>query len=589
MCGAFIERYDVTVQYQFKDKVSSDITKATKARIAKEATFEDVLQLDNDDPNVMEMNLHDSEMMVREKEVPTFVLSPVVNITWLYLLEPFRQLMDFNFKRPSNWTDDSPVLRFNDCWYVSMHHVLDWHDFALLSNGSLLHKGVIIQTPASLKAVVYAIKYEIPDTIKNATSRSDFVTNDREKFWKGKAIMYYKKLKETKDYYILRDRQYTFELDASDKLQAISIDALRKPIRNRHGKEIEIHAPTQHRHVAACKPFFFSILGSDEYHHTTFTGKNDSDTHGIYWWFANMAPDTQFTRQMTMIMGQLPHDIPTHIMAKIVYKQWIDLMENGLLLWTGHKFRKAYGMVSHQIMDMKESDVFRRRRGSNKKSRCDGMLWLGYYHGCKWPDSVNDLMQLGIIMPGPYLLKLWKHLNFKCVPRLWNRFPNNLGKQITLTTAATDVYNEVPLASSLKTPTELNHTAWLGCATKACKIEWYKAHLPKNLNAKKSRILINVYLQKYFHNINGMSSIIMRDNTKISVFNQMHQNWQKLIELLIALPTCLCWFGNIPLLTSLIRVIGLLFSVKSENERKRVQRVLIPILQASLVPLRLYG
>lgn len=563
--------------------MESNITKETKANIKNDGTIADVIDINQDDPDVMEMNLHDSEIEVREKEIPTFVLSPVVNITWLYLLESFRNLMDFNFRRPNNWNDDSLVLRFNDCWYVSIHHVLDWHDFALLSNGSLLHKGVIVQTPAKDTVVVYAVKYELPDRIVNAKSRKDFQNHDGEEFWKPKTILHFKKLKETRDCYILRNGSYEYELDAFDDLQAVTAESLGKPIRNRNGEEVTIHAPVQHRHVAACKPFFFTILGGDEYHHTTFTGKNDSDTQGIYWWFANMHPDTQFTQQLTMIMGQMPHDIPMHTMGKIVYKQWIDLMDHGVLLWTGNKFRIAYGMVSHQIYDMKQSYPFMRRRGSSKQSRCDGMLWLGYYHGCKWPNGVNDLMQLGIVMPGPYLLKLWKHLNFNCVPHLWSTFPPNLGKQITLTTAMTDVYNELPLASSLKTPTELNHIVWLGSAIRACRIEYYAAHLPNNLNVKHSRILINCYLSKYFHNINGMKSIIMRDNTKISVFNQMHQNWQKLIELLIAMPTCLSWFRNIPLLVSLIRVIGCLFSVKTENERKRVQRILIPILQASLV------
>ena len=63
----------------------------------------------------------------------------------------------------------------------------------------------------------------------------------------------------------------------------------------------------------------------------------------------------------------------------------------------------------------------------------------------------------------------------------------------------------------------------------------------------------------------------------------MHQNYQKLIEILMAFPVVLSWYGNIALLTSFIRVIGLLFTVKSENERKRVQNILIPILQASFV------
>ena len=88
---------------------------------------------------------------------------------------------------------------------------------------------------------------------------------------------------------------------------------------------------------------------------------------------------------------------------------------------------------------------------------------------------------------------------------------------------------------------------------------------------------MNAYLDKYFNNINGMKSILMRENTKIAIFNQMHQNYQKLIEILMAFPIVLSWYGNIALLTSFIRVIGLLFTVKSENQRKRVQKILIQI------------
>ena len=61
-----------------------------------------------------------------------------------------------------------------------------------------------------------------------------------------------------------------------------------------------------------------------------------------------------------------------------------------------------------------------------------------------------------------------------------------------------------------------------------------------------------------------MKSIILRNNTKLSAFNEMHQNWQKLIELLISMPVCLCWYGSISLVASLIGVIGLLFCVRTE-------------------------
>ena len=58
--------------------------------MVKEATFDDIIDVDENDPNVLEMRMHDSEMIHQHKEVPVFVLSPIVNVTWLYLLKPFR-------------------------------------------------------------------------------------------------------------------------------------------------------------------------------------------------------------------------------------------------------------------------------------------------------------------------------------------------------------------------------------------------------------------------------------------------------------------------------------------------------------------
>ena len=52
--------------------------------MVKEATFDDIVDVDEDDTKVSEMHMHDSEMVHQHKEVPVFVLSPIVNIT-LYL------------------------------------------------------------------------------------------------------------------------------------------------------------------------------------------------------------------------------------------------------------------------------------------------------------------------------------------------------------------------------------------------------------------------------------------------------------------------------------------------------------------------
>lgn len=185
-----------------------------------------------------------------------------------------------------------------------------------------------------------------------------------------------------------------------------------------------------------------------------------------------------------------------------------------------------YGMVSHQITDLLDRNYFYRRRGSSKYSRCDGMLWLGYYHACKWPDNVNNLMQLGTICPCPYLLKLWKYVNFIAVTNgLWNIFPNVYGQSLTLTTSTTDIYNNMPIASSLKSTIELNHTTLLGCLTGAFKKEWYSLHRKHNLIEIHTIDHMRCYLNKCFNNINGMKSILVDFKNKITVFNQMGHSW----------------------------------------------------------------
>lgn len=576
-----IDEYEVNVNVDKPSHNNVELSKSVIASMSKDATFDDMIDHDLDNPNIIEMYIHNSDIHKKQQKYPVYVVSPATQIIWLYLLKPFRDIIDFNFQRPKNWTDDTPALRFNDCWYLTCHNILDWHDFALLQNKSFLHKGIIVEDSNGIRSVVVDIEYNISDHILNAKSRGDFRKQKQQNFWKHKTVLKYRSMKEYDDCYILSNTIREFELEATDALLVVKPTDMHKPIRNSNGENIEINIPLQHPHVRDGKEFFFTILGMDEYHHTTFSGKRDWKSHGMYWWFANMSPHVQFTTALTMTMSQAPSAVPIPITGKIMYWHWTKLMKDGMLLWTGQELKRRYAMVSHQITDMKERDYFLRRRGNNKTSRCDGALYLGYYHGCKWPIGVTDLMQLGIIMPGPYLLKLWKFVNIDCVPRLWERFPVNYGQSTTLTTCTSDIYNRLPLASSLKSTIELNHTVLMGCLIRAFKIEWYNAHKKQNCKASLTRLALKCNLAQSFDKINGVSSILMRGNAKINVFNQMNQSWQKMIEILIALPATLGWLGNIALLCSFIRVIGVLFTVQSENERQRVQRILIPILQAS--------
>ena len=64
--------------------------------------------------------------------------------------------------------------------------------------------------------------------------------------------------------------------------------------------------------------------------------------------------------------------------------KWLKLQDDRMLWWTGTNFTTTYAAVSHQIMDLQQKDHFQRKRGNNKKSCCDSMLWLGWYHEIAW-------------------------------------------------------------------------------------------------------------------------------------------------------------------------------------------------------------
>ena len=217
------------------------------------------------------------------------------------------------------------------------------------------------------------------------------------------------------------------------------------------------------------------------------------DTHGVYWWFGNINPKCQFNNQMTMIMSHVPENVPFNIVASICYTHWIHIMSAGIPIWHGNEIITSYGMVSHQITDMEDRDPLLHRRGNNKYSSCDGCTWLGYRDGIKWPDNVNSMMQLNIITPGYYLAQLKTHVN-----NIWDQFPDNYGKLLTLSKDKEDVYNGVPLASTLKSTIELNHTTLLGVLPKLFQILWHNMHRKGMLTKIHSRYIMKAYLHKYF-------------------------------------------------------------------------------------------
>ena len=162
-----------------------------------------------------------------------------------------------------------------------------------------------------------------------------------------------------------------------------------------------------------------------------------------------------------------------------------------------------------------------------------------------------------------------------------NKPPPNVGKPITLTTVTEDVFNELPIATSLKAPLEINHTTLLGLVVQAFEIEWSNIHTKHNFQQKQTRAVMTAYLQKYWIDINGVSCFLSNVNTNIMVFNQIHHSWQKMLEILLSLPHTTHWCGNINLLTNIIRMTGALHTCNSENRRKTVKRLMIKLLQDS--------
>ena len=534
-----------------------------------------------DDPCIAEIEDMKDEMHSNTKSIPISIISPLVCLTWMYLCEPFRQVLDFNFTRNANFDGDFPVRRFNDTRYVQKHDIWDWHEFILLPNGELLYKGLIIRYNHNMYYIV-DVDYELPDYIQNASNRNAFRGHHEKEWWFPKAIITCRRLINSINHYTVLDRQEKIEVDRDSNIIVIDAHTLNKLVYDESNQLIEIDTQAQDPDVRDNKPFFFVILGFDGYHHTNFCGKRDWDTHGVYWWIGNMNSDIQFSKQLTFTMGQIPDCVNMNTIGRICFDEWIKLIRHGALLWTGTQMERVRGMISHQIADMKDRDHLMRRRGYSTYSRSDGCLWQGCKDLCKWPNGVNNLFELNVVAPGPYLLKIWKYLNYNCIGPQWgDNFASNQGFNITLTEVEDDIYNELPIASSIKSTIELNHTTLLGCTVDAFKNEWYNMHRKNNLDVKMTRNLMGLYLEEYFNCINGIESLVQKSRTKLNVWNAMHNSWQKLVEILIAAPNVTDWYGNLGLVIAIIRITGALFNVETDNERKRLQTIVKPILNAS--------
>ena len=315
-------------------------------------------------------------------------------------------------------------------------------------------------------------------------------------------MIHYKRLRSRANRWIISDNTrravVTCDDDWSVVQQSLYADHVFR--RNESGRLVKCRLPApklQHPDVLADKPFIFAILGFDKYHHTQFTGLNSTDTHGCYFWFANFNAEFQFTQKATMYSCQAPSLIKLNQILPRLYEHWEFIMKHGCLLWEESRLIKVYGMVSHHIGDMQDRDQFLRRRGTNKHSRCDGSLWTGQADGVKYPDNCSSLMQLGTIVPGCYQLMLWQHFQQLQQQEVIVSVPKKVGKLLSMTMSNTDIFNELPINSSLKSPLEINHTALLGFLVAAFEIEWTNMHMKHNFDQLQTRRIMSAYLDEF--------------------------------------------------------------------------------------------
>ena len=93
---------------------------------------------------------------------------------------------------------------------------------------------------------------------------------------------------------------------------------------------------------------------------------------------------------------------------------YINIAQNlydKISLWNGNACEKMHRMFANQTTNMAKREHFMRRQDNNSKSGRDAKGWTGYKACCVLPLHVTNLMQLGIIMCGPYVLKLLKHFH----------------------------------------------------------------------------------------------------------------------------------------------------------------------------------
>ena len=120
------DTYKLDSNYKFK---KHKFTKSQKKKINKcygNGHHRDNAIWADSDPEFLELQDHIATYEQQKvTDVPLQIISPVTQLTWLWMCKNWRLNFDFNFKRPSNWNNDSAVTKFNHTWYVKHHNILD--------------------------------------------------------------------------------------------------------------------------------------------------------------------------------------------------------------------------------------------------------------------------------------------------------------------------------------------------------------------------------------------------------------------------------------------------------------------------------
>lgn len=527
--------------------------------------------------------------------IPLEIISPITQITWLWMCPNWRNKLDFVFQRPPNWNDSMKVYKFNHTNYVKYHNMWDWGDWARLQNQCMIFPGMIVDPHDKDMDILYYITnvmYAIPQKLYDYFQQKK---NGRGKGWDKinkadyipdclvdiQTLIFNKQLHKwvlshnTKQFHVIPSFNWT-NRDPNGFVGNVVTRA-------DDGKfeDIELELPKfQHPDVAANKPFFFAILSFDKYHHTQFTGFGSMPTHGCYWWLGNIHPGCQFTDKYSMITSQAPGIIDFTIIVSAIYTEWQHLMHHGCLLPTPEGVITARGMVSHHITDMQDKDVLTRHRGCAKESRCEGGHWLAFPEGIKWPVGCESLLELNTVMNGVHVLDTWQ-----CIQDM--DFPSDYaydkaGFPMAITLATEDVFNGLPIDSSLKSPPEINHTTVLGFVKDIFLLEYTRMHDKGGYDELFTRAIMIAYLNKCWVGVNGKKSRVADQNTNITVFNQIHHAYQTLVEIMISLPHVCNWDGGINLMCNVIRLTGCIHSCNSEDRRQSLRPIVKLVCDESM-------